>query len=89
MNYYRDGSVVSAGASGAIYGVIGALAVLIVINRGRVQNVGPLQFAIFIVLTLFCSYGDKQTDNAAHIAGFVFGAVFMAVVSAFQKKKME
>lgn len=87
-NYYTEGDVVSAGASGAIYGIMGAMLALIIMNRGRVRNVGPLQLIVFILLTLFCNYGDKQVDNAAHIAGFIFGAVFIYAKERFAKKKI-
>lgn len=86
-NYYTEGNVVSAGASGAVYGIIGALFILIIINKGRVKGIGVVQMAIFVILTLFSNYGNKQIDNAAHIAGFVFGAIFISVISFIRKIK--
>lgn len=87
-NYYTEGSVVSAGASGAVYGIIGTLFMLIVINKGKIHGVGFLQVAIFIVLTLFGNQGNEQIDNAAHIAGFVFGAVFIYAVHLLKKLRL-
>jgi rhomboid protease GluP len=67
----------SAGASGAICGVIGTALVL----GGRMQGWrGPLvrSMAIWLGITIAIGY-SINADNAAHIGGAVTGAVFAAV----------
>lgn len=86
-NYYTQGDTVSAGASGAIYGIMGALFVLILVNRGRVNNIGIVQMVIFIILTLCCDYGE-QIDTAAHLAGFINGAAVVFIMWIIDKFKV-
>jgi rhomboid protease GluP len=77
---------VSCGASGAIYGLMGALLVLLIIgNRGRGTQVP--RYLLFIGLSLYSGIQDKSIDNAAHIGGFVTGFVICLIMC--RKKKME
>lgn len=73
--YYLTGqNTVSAGASGAVYGLIGAAVYLLVKNRGRMRP-GMLWMRIGVIL-IFLFYSNFVTtgvDAVAHAAGFVFG----------------
>ena len=72
-----EGSAVSGGASGAIFGVYGAL--LIFLWRER-ANIHPHEFrwlfwgaAGFAVITIALGLSVTGIDNAAHIGGFIAG----------------
>ncbi len=72
--------VVSCGASGAIYGLMGALLVLLVINeRNHLKRELP-RFMIYIFLCLYSGNQDPGIDNMAHISGFVGGILICIVV---------
>ncbi len=69
---------VSAGASGAIFGVMGGLLFLILKDffqkrRGRIQEIGPFGIVFMIAGTLSYGFGTTGVDNAAHIGGLVVG----------------
>lgn len=69
---------VSAGASGAIFGVAGALAAVIYVSRnpamqsarGRLSKAG---IGTFVAYNLFYGFANAGIDNAAHIGGLVAG----------------
>lgn len=73
-------NVVSAGASGAIFGVIGGLLYAVLINRGRLEDLSTRQIVVVIACSLYLGLVSTGVDNAAHIGGlllgFAMGAVF-------------
>lgn len=73
MGEYR--SVVSAGASGAIFGVIGGLLYAVLVNRGRLEDLNARQLVIMIACSLYFGFTSTGVDNAAHIGGLLFGIV--------------
>lgn len=71
--YSQD--VVSAGASGAIFGVAGGLLYIVIANRGRLEDLTSRKMAAMIILSLYLGFRSVETDNLAHIAGVVVGFV--------------
>lgn len=63
----------SAGASGAIFGLLGVLVVIAIYNKGRVKDLSLLNMLILFVLTLVDGMMSEGVDNVAHAAGFVAG----------------
>ena len=85
----NEGSAVSGGASGAIFGVYGAL--LIFLWRGRI-NIHPHEFrwlfwgaAGFAVITIALGLSVTGIDNAAHIGGFMTGIMGGIVLAQTDK----
>ena len=66
---------VSVGASGAIFGTVGALFLIVLINKGRVEGISTRRMIMFIVLSLYEGFTASGIDNAAHVAGLLFGIV--------------
>lgn len=58
---------VSAGASGAIFGVFGALLWVIIANRGRVEELNIRGIVIMIALSLY--YGIYQYRSGQLVSG--------------------
>ncbi len=78
---------VSCGASGAVYGLTGALLVLLIVgNRGR-RTSEVTRYILFIGLSLYSGTQDISIDNAAHIGGFITGFLICLLMS--KKKRME
>ena len=73
MEVYRQESVVSAGASGAVFAVIGALLYIVIRNRGRIENFTTRQLMILAALSLYHGVTSAGVDNAAHFGGLVCG----------------
>ena len=77
--------VVSAGASGAIFGIIGALLYIAVRNRGRIGNISGRGLLFMIVLSLYYGFTSSGVDNLAHIGGLLSG--FVLSVLLYRKPK--
>ena len=79
---------VSAGASGAIFAVIGAILWLIIKNKGRLGDISGRKFVLMIVLSVFQGYTSIGVDNAAHIGGLVIG-FFLCMILSIGVKQSE
>ena len=66
----------SVGASGAVFGVMGTLFVLIIRGRKKLRSGSSLlpraAFAVFYAV--YSGFRNPYTDNAAHLGGLLFGA---------------
>lgn len=67
--------IVSAGASGAIFGVVGGLVYAVAVNRGRLEDLSTAQLVILILFTLYHGFISAGIDNAAHIGGLIIGVI--------------
>ncbi len=69
----------SVGASGAIFGLIGALSIFYYLNRQVLGDAGRSQLqsmAAIVVLNLLIGFGGRGViDNYAHIGGLIGGAI--------------
>lgn len=64
---------VSAGASGAIFGVIGALLFLAVKNKGKIQDVTAKGLLFMVALCFYFGITATGVDNWCHLGGFITG----------------
>lgn len=64
-------NVISLGASGAIYGLIGASVMLIILERNMAQLLITLLYLVYFIVTSF----TPQINYAAHIFGLISGFV--------------
>lgn len=71
---------VSAGASGAIFGLTGALLSLTLIYRGRIGDVTPRGMLIMVALSLYTGYTSEGIDNMAHIGGLITGILLTLIL---------
>lgn len=76
---------ISAGASGAIFGVIGALLYVAIRNRGRVGDISGKGILFMIALSLYYGFSSGGVDNMAHIGGLATG--FVLSILLYRKKK--
>ncbi len=74
--------VYSVGASGAIFGVIGAVLFLVLFERKKI-GISKRQIIAFVVTSLYTGYTNAGVDNAAHVAGLIAGFVLCAITSFF------
>lgn len=66
---------ISAGASGAIYGIIGALLYIAMRNRGRIGDISGKGLVFMLVISLYYGFTSSSVDNLAHIGGLAIGFV--------------
>ena len=76
--------VYSVGASGAIFGVMGVLIIMILRGRRQIARGSSLmaRAGLAVLYAVYSGFATPGTDNAAHIggllAGLLLGAVFLA-----------
>lgn len=84
--YYQDAYVLSAGASGALFGIIGALLYVLIRNRGKVEEIHWKDFLIMMFGTILAGFFTENVDNAAHVGG-VFVGFLLAVLCYHPRKR--
>ncbi len=75
----------SVGASGAVFGVEGALLLLVMLRRGRLSTMTTGRVAFAIAFSLYCGFTSAGVNNAAHVGGVLMGFFAAAVVAAGKK----
>lgn len=73
MDLKKSEFYVSAGASGAVFAVIGALFLLVLKNKGRLGDISGRRLGFVILLSIFEGYTQMGVDNSAHIGGLLAG----------------
>ena len=86
-NIVHKENVVSAGASGAVFGLMGALLYVVILNRGRVGRLTERGMLIMVVLSLYFGITSSGVDNFAHLGGLICGFLLTAVIYHKKKKK--
>ena len=72
---FKDEYSVSGGASGAIFGVVGALLVIVIKNRGQLEDLSSRLLMFFAGFSIYHGVTSAGIDNMAHISGFLIGAL--------------
>ncbi len=78
---------ISAGASGAVFGLIGALLYAAIRNHGRIGEVSGRGIAFMILVSLYYGFTSSGVDNTAHIGGLVTG--FLLGILLYRKRNRE
>lgn len=76
---------VSAGASGAIFGLMGALLWVVIANHGRLGRLSGRGMLIMVALSLYFGLSSTGVDNYAHIGGLVCG--FLLALILYRKRR--
>lgn len=84
-----DSMTVSAGASGAIFGVVGGLFYAVMINKGRLEDLSTRQLVILILLSLYAGFTSTGVDNAAHVSGLILGVLFGVILYRKPEKTVD
>ena len=85
MSLYFSAQIgVSVGASGAVFGVVGALWVAVFQHKDKLPKVFTSRtvkgLGLFVVYSLIQGFGTKGIDNAAHIGGLLGGALIAFIL---------
>lgn len=76
---------VSAGASGAVFAVIGALLLVVILHKGKLDDLSGRRLLLMAALTLFQGFTSMGVDNWAHIGGLLGGIVLCALLFNWRK----
>ena len=80
LAFQQGKTVVSAGASGAVFAVLGGLIWVILANRGRLENLTAGKMCFMAALALYYGFSGSGVNNAAHVAGLVCGFVLSVLL---------
>ena len=76
---------VSAGASGAIFGLMGALLWVVIANHGKLGRLSGRGMLVMVALSLYFGLSSSGVDNYAHIGGLVCG--FLLALILYRKRR--
>lgn len=82
---YSKEYVVSAGASGAVFAVIGGLLYIVIRNKGHIENFSSRQLLILAFLSLYHGLTSTGVNNTAHLGGLLCG--FLLGILFYHKRK--
>lgn len=71
---------VSAGASGAVFAVMGAMIYIVIRNKGRVGDLSMRQILVMAAFSLYFGFASTGVDNTAHIGG-MFSGFLLAIIT--------
>ena len=81
-------NIVGVGASGAIFGIVGAFVYLVLRYRGRGLDVSAKRFIFFVMITVYSGFrAHDNIDNAAHIVGFFVGILTCIMLDLIRRNK--
>lgn len=84
---YNTDNTVSVGASGAVFGIVGAMAWLLLRNRGRLKGFTVPRMVLFVLMSVYAGFVDQGVDNAAHVVGLIAG--FLLAMLIYRKPESE
>lgn len=73
-------AAVSAGASGAVFAVMGGMILVVLCNKGRLEDLSMRQILVLSVFSLYFGFTSSGVDNAAHLGGFLAGFILAVIV---------
>lgn len=78
-------NAVSAGASGAIFALMGAMLGCMARARSGLMGIGWQRMLLLVGLSVYSGFASPETNNAAHLSGLVFG--FLLGVLLYSRKR--
>lgn len=78
---------VSAGASGAIFGIVGALLYVAIRNHGRIGEMSGRGLVFMVILSLYYGFTSGGVDNFAHIGGLLSGFILSVLLYWKRQRK--
>ena len=86
LNVSLGNVVVSAGASGAVFGLMGALLCAVIRKKGRIGRLNKKGMLILAVFSIYVGLSEQGVDNAAHIGGLACGFVLEALLGSVKRR---
>ncbi len=79
----------SIGASGAVFGVIGAVMVIVFFGRKHLRAGSNLMFRVGLMafFSVYSGFKDTAVNNAAHIGGLLGGIIITLLITLLLRKE--
>ena len=81
-----EDAAVSAGASGAVFALMGALIFLVIRNGGELLDLSFQRIVIMVALSIYLGFAEGGVDMAAHIGGMFTGFCLAMLMSLNDKR---
>ncbi len=88
-NMLNGNSVSSVGASGAGFGLIGAMVCLLLADRRYRGTMLVKRVILFVAISLYAGFSEQGIDNAAHVGGLAAGIVITALLILIRRRRVE
>lgn len=75
----------SIGASGAVFGLDGALLAMVLFSGRKIEDLSPPKVIFMIAYSLYNGFAGVNIDNAAHVGGLVTGFMVAGVMCALDR----
>lgn len=85
--YLTLSGVGSIGASGAIFGLDGALLSMVLFLPGYRKTVSITRVLLMIMLSLYNGFSGQNIDNAAHIGGLLAGFAVGSMICLIKRRR--
>ncbi|HHU72484.1 MAG TPA: rhomboid family intramembrane serine protease [Clostridiales bacterium] len=79
-NMIKLQNVHSIGASGAVLGVVGAMIAILIMNKGKLENLSGQRLVLFAAFSLYGGVSNAGIDQAAHVGGFIAGLILAFII---------
>ncbi|MDO4647334.1 MAG: rhomboid family intramembrane serine protease [Eubacteriales bacterium] len=66
---------VSAGASGAVFAILGAMIYVVLYHKGKYGEISIRRLLLMTILSIYIGFSEGGVDNAAHIGGLLAGGI--------------
>ena len=76
----------SIGASGAIFGLTGAILAMSIFYKGKIPGISTGRVICMCMASLYGGFAAVNVDNAAHIGGLIFGFLLVIITNNIRKK---
>ena len=86
---YSGDYAVAAGASGAIFGIVGALCWIVIVHKGRYETLTGKGLVIMIALCLYYGVSTGNVDNWGHVGGLIMGFLICIIFYRRNRKKID
>lgn len=81
-HYSIESTAVSAGASGAIFGIVGVMFFFVLTNKGRLEGFTTRRMIMHLLLCVYVGLSSLSVDFMAHAGGFAGGFLIALFVTA-------
>lgn len=84
---FTDKVIIAMGASGAVFGLAGVLAYIVIRNKGHYKNLSIQRVILFLILCIYSGVSNSGVNNAAHAGGLITG--FLTAILFYRVKKRD
>ena len=81
LSYLLAPRSLSVGASGAIFGVLGAILVFVIKEKNKLSKGSLGNILSVIALNLYIGFTITNIDNYAHIGGLIVGIIISIILT--------